>query len=85
MLLPGRRSSLVRLRHAAARLYKHMTKQKLDNKTFNDTAVLKDYARAISHRILSLTKDYPFTTNQDNTASMTHNQSTNQWQPNSMF
>eukprot|EP00965_Chrysotila_dentata_P258235 6213152-Pleurochrysis_carterae.AAC.2 len=37
-------------------LYKHMTKQKLDNKTFDDTAAMKDYARAVSHRILALTK-----------------------------
>eukprot|EP00965_Chrysotila_dentata_P084163 2778667-Pleurochrysis_carterae.AAC.3 len=33
-----------------------MTKQKLDNKTFNNTTVMKDYARAVSHGILALTK-----------------------------
>eukprot|EP00965_Chrysotila_dentata_P199893 6179652-Pleurochrysis_carterae.AAC.3 len=37
-------------------LYKHMTKQKLDKKMFNDTAAMKDYARTVSHRFLALTK-----------------------------
>eukprot|EP00965_Chrysotila_dentata_P229733 6197353-Pleurochrysis_carterae.AAC.1 len=31
-----------------------MTKQKLDNRTFNDRAVLKDYARTVAHRIMAL-------------------------------
>eukprot|EP00965_Chrysotila_dentata_P256122 6212440-Pleurochrysis_carterae.AAC.3 len=37
-------------------LYKHMTKQKLVNRTFSDRAALKDYARTVAHRILALTK-----------------------------
>eukprot|EP00965_Chrysotila_dentata_P155547 5139523-Pleurochrysis_carterae.AAC.1 len=37
-------------------VYKHMTRQKMDNKPFNSNTAQKDYCRLLAHRIQSLIK-----------------------------
>eukprot|EP00965_Chrysotila_dentata_P260365 6213878-Pleurochrysis_carterae.AAC.2 len=56
-------------------IYKHMTKQKLDNKAFNNVSAIKDYVRTLANRILTKIKNSYYTLSLDSMDTTTHKQS----------